>query len=84
MGWFKSIIVNETWPALADPSVGGWSRLFGAWCLLLGIVNYLYFGLNSTGWIDPSLLVNDWTSHLDLLSTIFHLPQKAKKILIIS
>lgn len=54
-GWFKSIFVNETWPALADPTVGGWSRLAGAWCLLLGVVNYLYFGLNSTGWIDPGV-----------------------------
>jgi hypothetical protein len=53
--WLKSIFVNETWPALADPSVGGWSRLAGAWCLLLGVVNYLYFGLNSTGWIDPGV-----------------------------
>ena len=53
--WFKSIFVNETWPALADPSVGGWSRLAGAWCLLLGVVNYLYFGLNSIGWIDPGV-----------------------------
>ncbi len=55
VNWFKSIFINETWPALADPSVGGWSRLFGAWCLLLGVVNYIYFGLNSTGWIDPGV-----------------------------
>ncbi|MDP6333908.1 MAG: hypothetical protein QF479_04655 [Candidatus Poseidoniaceae archaeon] len=54
-GWFKSIFVNETWPALADPSVGGWSRLAGAWCILLGVVNYLYFGLKSIGWIDPGV-----------------------------
>jgi hypothetical protein len=53
--WLKSIFVNETWPALADPSVGGWSRLAGAWCLILGVVNYLYFGLNATGWIDPGV-----------------------------
>tara|TARA_B100000767_G_scaffold177373_1_gene165721 strand:+ start:231 stop:854 length:624 start_codon:yes stop_codon:yes gene_type:complete len=53
--WFKSIFVNETWPALADPSVGGWSRLAGAWCLLLGVVNYLYFGLKAIGWIDPGV-----------------------------
>ena len=55
VSWVKSIFVNETWPALADPSVGGWSRLFGAWCLLLGVVNYLYFGLKATGWIDPGV-----------------------------
>jgi hypothetical protein len=54
-GWFKSIFVNETWPSLADPSYGGWSRLAGAWCLLLGILNYLYFGINSIGWIDPGV-----------------------------
>ena len=55
VNWFKSIFINETWPALADPSVGGWSRLLGAWCLLLGVVNYIYFGLNATGWIDPGV-----------------------------
>ena len=53
--WFKSLFVNETWPALADPYHGGWSRLSGAWCLLLGVINYLYFGLKSTGWIDPGV-----------------------------
>ena len=63
-GWFKSIFVNETWPALADPTVGGWSRLAGAWCLLLGVVNYLYFGLNSTPgnsvvWMDTSYKIQN-------------------------
>ena len=27
----------------------------GAWCLLLGVINYLYFGLTATGWIDPGV-----------------------------
>ena len=27
----------------------------GAWCLLLGVINYLYFGLCATGWIDPGV-----------------------------
>ena len=53
--WAKSIFVNETWMSLADPELGGWFKTFGAWCLLLGIANYLYFGINSTGWIDPGV-----------------------------
>ena len=53
--WFKSIFVNQTWMSLADPDVGGWYKTTGAWCLLLGIVNYLYFGICATGWIDPGV-----------------------------
>mgnify|MGYP004220335443 FL=1 len=53
--WAKSIFVNQTWMSLADPELGGWFKTFGAWCLLLGIVNYLYFGINTTGWIDPGV-----------------------------
>ena len=51
-GWFKSILVNDTWPALVDPDIGGWNKLFGAWSLLLGIVFYFYYGIINTGWID--------------------------------
>ncbi|HII50501.1 MAG TPA: hypothetical protein HA322_04135 [Candidatus Poseidoniaceae archaeon] len=53
--WAKSIFVNQTWMSLANPELGGWFKTFGAWCLLLGIANYLYFGINSTGWIDPGV-----------------------------
>ena len=53
--WFKSIFVNQTWMSLADPDLGGWYKTTGAWCLLLGIVNYLYFGICATGWIDPGV-----------------------------
>jgi len=51
-GWFKSILVNDTWPALVDPDIGGWNKLFGAWSVLLGIIFYFYYGIVNTGWID--------------------------------
>ena len=53
--WFKSIFVNQTWMSLADPDLGGWYKTAGAWCLLLGVINYLYFGICATGWIDPGV-----------------------------
>jgi len=51
-GWFKGLIINDTWPCLVDPDLGGWNKLFGAWSLLLGFVFYLYYGIVNTGWID--------------------------------
>ena len=51
-GWFKGLLINETWPALVDPEVGGWNKLFGAWSLLLGFVFYFFYGIVYTGWID--------------------------------
>ena len=51
-GWFKGIVINDTWPALVDPDIGGWNKLFGAWSLLLGIVFYFFYGIVYTGWID--------------------------------
>lgn len=51
-GWFTALFVNDTWPALVDPDIGGWSKLMSAWCLLLGLVFYLYYGVMHTGWID--------------------------------
>lgn len=50
--WFKGLIINDTWPALVDPDVGGWNKLFGAWSLLLGVVFYFFYGIAYTGWID--------------------------------
>lgn len=54
-GWVKSIFVNNVWLSLADPDNGGWFKTFGAWCLLLGVINYLYFGITAIGWIDPGV-----------------------------
>ena len=51
-GWFKSIFITDTWPALIDPDLGGWNKLFAAWSLLLGIVFYFYYGIVNTGWVD--------------------------------
>ncbi len=54
-GWAKSLFVNGTWPALADPSHKGWSMTAAAWCLLLGFVCYAYYGICYTGWTDPGV-----------------------------
>jgi len=51
-GWFKALLINDTWPALVDPEIGGWNKLFGAWSLLLGIVFYFFYGIVYIGWID--------------------------------
>jgi hypothetical protein len=53
--WAKSLLVNDTWPALADPSHKGWSMLAAAWCLLLGFACYAYYGVAHTGWTDPGV-----------------------------
>ena len=50
--WVRGLIINDTWPALADPNVGGGSRTLAAWCLLLSFVFYFWFGINHTGWTD--------------------------------
>jgi hypothetical protein len=50
--WATSLIVNDTWTALADPSVGGGQRTMAAWCLLLGLIFYFWFGINYSGWMD--------------------------------
>tara|TARA_B110001452_G_scaffold93357_2_gene77029 strand:- start:5466 stop:6074 length:609 start_codon:yes stop_codon:yes gene_type:complete len=50
--WATSLIVNDTWTALADPSVGGGQRTMAAWCLLLGFAFYFWFGINHSGWMD--------------------------------
>ena len=54
-GWGRSLLVNDTWPALADPSHKGWSMFGAAWCLLLGFLFYLYFGITHMGWTDPGV-----------------------------
>ena len=50
--WVRGLFVNDTWPALNDPSLGGGQRTASAWCLLLGLAFYLYFGIAHQGWID--------------------------------
>ena len=50
--WVRGLFVNDTWTALADTTVGGGHRTVGAWCLLLGIVFYIWFGIQHTGWTD--------------------------------
>ena len=50
--WVKGLIINDTWPALNDPSLAGGQRTTSAWCLLLGLGFYLYFGVAHQGWID--------------------------------
>ncbi len=50
--WAKGLVINDTWPALNDSSLGGGQRTMAAWCLLLGLVFYLYFGIAHSGWID--------------------------------
>lgn len=51
----KSLIVNDTWPALADPGHKGWSMFAAAWCLLLGFACYAYYGIVHMGWTDPGV-----------------------------
>jgi hypothetical protein len=51
-GWFKGLIMNDTWPALNDPSVGGGQRTAAAWLLLIGFVFYFWYGIQYSGWID--------------------------------
>ncbi len=50
--WFSGLIINDTWTALNDTSVAGGQRTMSAWCLLLGLAFYLYFGIAHQGWID--------------------------------
>ena len=50
--WIKGLLINDTWPALNDPSLAGGQRTSAAWCLLLGLAFYLYFGIAYQGWID--------------------------------
>ncbi len=50
--WFRGLVVNDTWTALGDLSVGGGQRTMAAWCLLLGFVFYFWFGIQYSGWID--------------------------------
>jgi len=50
--WLKGLLINDTWPALNDVSIGGGQRTTAAWCLLIGLAFYFYFGVLHSGWID--------------------------------
>ena len=52
--WLKGLVVNDTWPALNDLSVGGGQRTFAAWCFSLGpgfllLVRHSACGLDRCG-----------------------------------
>ncbi len=48
--WLRGLLVNETWKSLG----GGdeLQRTIAAWCLLLGLVFYFWYGIQHTAWID--------------------------------
>jgi hypothetical protein len=50
--WFRSLLFNDTWPALNDTSIGGGQRTVAAWCLFLGLAFYFWFGMQHSGWMD--------------------------------
>ena len=54
-GFFKGLIVNDTWTALASIGEGGIQRTLAAWAILLGVTFYAYFGINHMGWMDPGV-----------------------------
>lgn len=51
-GWVRSLIINDTWTALNDTSVGGGQRTVAAWCLLIGLAFYFWYGVQYSGWMD--------------------------------
>ena len=50
-GFARSLILNDTWPALVG-SEGGIMRAVGAWCLLLGFAFYIGYSVMYMTWID--------------------------------
>jgi len=50
--WLRGLIINDTWTALNDTSVGGGQRTTAAWCLLLGLAFYFWYGVQYIGWMD--------------------------------
>lgn len=50
--WIRSLIINDTWTALNDTSVGGGQRTLAAWCLLIGLAFYFWYGIQHAGWMD--------------------------------
>ena len=50
-GFARSLVLNDTWPALVG-SEGGLMRAIGAWCLLLGFGFYIGYSVMYMAWID--------------------------------
>ena len=50
-GFARSLVLNDTWPALVG-SEGGLMRAIGAWCLLLGFGFYIGYSAMYMTWID--------------------------------
>ena len=50
-GFARSLVLNDTWPALVG-SEGGLMRAAGAWCLLLGFGFYIGYSVMYMTWID--------------------------------
>ena len=50
-GFARSLVLNDTWPALVG-SEGGIMRAAGAWCLLLGFAFYIGYSVMYMTWID--------------------------------
>ncbi len=51
-GFARSLVINDTWPALVGSSDGGLMRSIGAWCLLLGFGFYIGYSIMHMTWID--------------------------------
>ena len=50
-GFARSLVLNDTWPALVGAE-GGIMRAAGAWCLLLGFAFYIGYSVMYMTWID--------------------------------
>lgn len=50
--WLRGLVINDTWTALNDTSIGGGQRTTAAWCLLLGLAFYFWYGIQYVGWMD--------------------------------
>ena len=53
-GFFRSLVDNSTWRALASAE-GGLAHTVGAWCLLVGLLFYVIRGAMHTNWFDPGV-----------------------------
>lgn len=54
-GFFQSMIKNDLWPSLVSLGEGGMQRTAGAWCILIGLMFYISWGIQFTTWIDPGV-----------------------------
>ena len=53
--FFTSMFKNDFWPALVSNNEGGMQRTAAAWCVLIGLVFYIAWGIMYTTWIDPGV-----------------------------